>query len=203
MLLTLGYSAVGYFEYIFFFWIYYYFSKIRQVGDQQSAMFTTILFLTWMLMTPLGGWLSDRMVARYGKKVGRRLVPILSLSVSAALLCVGVNLSGTWSVAILLSFALGFAAASDGPFWATAIDVGGKEVGTAGGIMNTGANLGGFIAPTLTPLIASVAGWSWALYFASLVVLVGVACWFFIDPTQSSRTADLSCAEESPLLEAN
>jgi len=188
MLLTLGYSAVGYFEYIFFFWIYYYFAKIRQVGDQQSAMFTTILFLTWMLMTPLGGWVSDWTVARYGKRSGRRLVPIVCLSISAALLCIGVNLTGTWSVALLLSLALGFASASDGPFWATAIDLGGKEVGAAGGIMNTGANLGGFIAPTLTPLIASVAGWSWALYFASLIVLVGVACWFFIDPSQRAGT---------------
>jgi sugar phosphate permease len=199
MLLTAGYSAVGYYEYIFFFWIYYYFAKIRQVGDQQSALFTTILFLTWMLMTPLGGWVSDRMVARYGKRTGRRLVPIVCLTVSAALLCIGVNLNGVWSVALLLSLALGFASASDGPFWATAIDLGGKGVGAAGGIMNTGANLGGFIAPTLTPWIASFAGWSAALYFASLVVLVGVACWFLIDPDEATATASEFATQTSQL----
>jgi len=115
-------------------------------------------------MTPIGGWVCDQLVARFGKKSGRRLVPVVCLSASAGLLCIGVNLTGTWSVALFLSLALGFASAS-GPFWATAIDLGGKEVGAAGGIMNTGANLGGFIAPTLTPLIASVAGWSWALVF--------------------------------------
>ena len=54
--------------------------------------------------------------------------------------------------------------------------------------MNTGANLGGFIAPTLTPWIASFAGWSSALYFASFIVLGGVACWFFIDPTERAES---------------
>lgn len=184
MLLTAGYSAVGYFEYIFFFWIYYYFGEIRQMGAEKSALYTTGLFLTWMVMTPAGGWASDRLVTRYGRRLGRRLVPVVCLTLSAVLLCVGVNLSGTLSVAAVLSLALGLASASDGPFWATAIDVGGKQTGAATGIMNTGANVGGFIAPTLTPLIASVAGWSWALYFASLVVLAGVTCWFFIDPNQ-------------------
>jgi sugar phosphate permease len=195
MWLTLGYSAVGYFEYIFFFWIYYYFAKIRQVGDELSALFTTILFLMWMVMTPLGGWIFDRMVARYGKNRGRRLVPTACLTISAVLLCIGVNMTGTWSVALFLAFALGFASASDGPFWATAIDLGGKDVGAAGGIMNTGANLGGFVAPTLTPLIASIAGWSWSLYFASLVVLIGVVCWFLVNADQEKT------AVPSPQLE--
>ena len=183
-LLTLGYATVGYFEYIFFFWIYYYFGEIRKMGPSQSAIYTTALFLTWMVMTPIGGWTSDRLVTRHGKRVGRRIVPTICLTLSALLLCIGVNLTGTLSVAVLLSLALGFASASDGSFWATAIDLGGKEVGAASGIMNTGCNVGGLIAPTLTPLIASVVGWSWGLYFGSLVVLAGVLCWFFIDPDQ-------------------
>ena len=183
-LLTLGYATVGYFEYIFFFWIYYYFGEIRKMGPSQSAIYTTALFLTWMVMTPIGGWTSDRLVTRHGKRVGRRIVPTICLTLSALLLCIGVNLTGTLSVAVLLSLALGFASASDGSFWATAIDLGGKEVGAASGIMNTGCNVGGLIAPTLTPLIASVVGWSWGLYFGSLVVLAGVLCWFFIDSDQ-------------------
>ncbi|MEW5977062.1 MAG: MFS transporter [Acidobacteriota bacterium] len=194
MWLTLGYSTVGYFEYIFFFWIYYYFSEVRQMGADQSAIYTTALFLTWMLLTPMGGWISDRLVLRYGKRSGRRLVPLVCLTSSAAMLCVGVNLSGTLSVATLLSLALGFAAATDGPFWATAIDLGGSEAGTASGIMNTGANVGGFIAPILTPWLASFIGWSGALYCSSAIVLTGVVCWFFIDLDSSvdSPGADIT-----------
>jgi ACS family glucarate transporter-like MFS transporter len=65
--------------------------------------------------------------------------------------------------------------------------------------MNTGANLGGFIAPTLTPWIASFAGWSAALYFASLVVLVGVACWFLIDPDEATATCSEFATQTSQL----
>ncbi len=185
LLLTLGYFTAGYFEYIFFYWIYYYFGEIRHMGPSQSAIYTTALFLTWMAMTPLGGWISDRLVQRYGRKAGRRLVPIVGLSLSAILLYLGTNLTVPIAVATLLSLALGFASCSEGPFWASAIDVGGREVGAACGILNTGGNLGGFLAPVVTPYIASHVGWSWGLYFGSMVVMVGVLAWFFIDPTKT------------------
>jgi MFS family permease len=52
VLLTAGYFTVGYFEYIFFFWIYYYFGEIRKMGKNETAIYTTILFLMWTVMTP-------------------------------------------------------------------------------------------------------------------------------------------------------
>ena len=186
LLLTAGYFTVGYFEYIFFFWIYYYFGEIRKMGRNETAIYTTILFLMWTVMTPLGGYVSDRLVERYGTKFGRRVVPIVCLTVSAFLLCVGVNMSQPFGVAACLSLALGFASASDGPFWATAIDLGRKNVGACSGIMNTGGNVGGFLAPILTPLIAGYAGWSWGLYFGAGVVLIGVIVWFLIDPDEAN-----------------
>jgi MFS family permease len=185
VLLTAGYFTVGYFEYIFFFWIYYYFGEIRKMGRNETAIYTTILFLMWTVMTPLGGYVSDRLVERYGHKTGRRIVPIVCLTVSAFLLCVGVNMTHPFGVAACLSLALGFASASDGPFWATAIDLGRKNVGASSAIMNTGGNVGGFLAPIVTPLIAGYAGWSWGLYFGSGVVLIGVVAWFLIDPAES------------------
>jgi dipeptide/tripeptide permease len=46
-----------------------------------------------------------------------------------------------------------------------------------------GGNVGGFLAPVLTPYIASQAGWSWGLYAGSLMALVGVVACYFADPT--------------------
>ena len=57
------------------------------------------------------------------------------------------------------------------------------------GIVNTESNIGGFIAPVLTPYIASRAGWSWGLYAGSLIVMVGILAWFFIDPTRKVSEA--------------
>ena len=87
----------------------------------------------------------------------------------------------------LLCLSLGFAASSDGPYWAAAIDAGGEQSGLSGAILNTGGNLGGLFAPVLTPFIASKVGWSWGLYAGSVIVMIGVATWFFIGTSEHVR----------------
>jgi sugar phosphate permease len=183
MLLTAGYFAVCYFEYIYFFWIYYYLGEVRHLGAAESAIATTFVFLTWMAMSPIGGWASDRLVVAYGQKFGRRIVPIISLTLSAVLLCVGINLSGTLATVTFLCLSFGFASSSDGAYWASATSLGGRHVGAACGILNTGGNLGG-VAPYIAPLIAAHAGWAWGLYSASMILMLAVLTWLFIDPTK-------------------
>ena len=183
ILLALGYSTVGYFEYIFFFWIYYYFGHVRHMQASQTAIYTTAIFLTWTVMTPLGGLISDSLSRRLGRAAGRRTVAATGMTAGALCLAAGVNLSHPLAIAMILSLALGLASCSEGPYWASAIDVGGNEVGAACGILNTGSNVGGAIAPLMTPFIAKGVGWSGALYFGCAVAMVGAIIWFFVDPT--------------------
>lgn len=198
VLITIAYGTLGYFEYMFFYWIYYYFGQIRQMGSSQTAIYTTLLFLTFMLMTPLGGWSSDYLSKVYGSKVGRRIVSIVSLSLSALLLCIGTGAARTVSAVVLMSLAFGIASCAEAPLWVSAINVGGKHVGAACGIVNTGANIGGLIAPILTPYIASLVGWSWGLYAGCLIEMVGVLAWFYIDPTRQISDAGLAYINPSP-----
>lgn len=183
-LLTAGYFTLNYFEYIFFYWIYYYFGEIRRVGANESAIYTTILLLTMLAMMPLGGWVSDRLIPRWGSKAARRAVAAGGMVLSAALLYAGTNIDHVFLMVALLALALGFASSAEGPFWASAIEAGGGQSGAASGIMNGVGNVGGLIAPVLTPYIAKHAGWSWGLYFGSFVVLAGAMSWFFIDPVR-------------------
>lgn len=178
MLITASYSALGYFSYLFYYWIYYYFGEIRHMGAEESARFATLVFIVNGLMIPLGGWLSDRF--------GRRRVPIIGLTLSAFLLIAGTFATGNFTTAILMAFSMGCASVCEGPFWAMAIRIGGDQAGTAGSILNTGANITGFIAPILTPWIASIAGWSWGLYFACAVVLAGALACRMVDVPDES-----------------
>lgn len=192
MLLTTSYFLICYFEYMFFYWLYYYFGQIRKVGDTQSAIYTTFMWVSWMVMTPIGGWISDRLVAKYGPTAGRRWVPVVGLTLGAILLFIGVNLSNEGAVAALLCLALGCASASDGTYWAVAIQTTGKDVGAGSAIMNCGGNLGGSFAPILTTAIAARAGWSWGLYAGGIMMLAGVSLWFFIgSPKSVTRPVEL------------
>jgi ACS family glucarate transporter-like MFS transporter len=187
LLLTLSYFCLNYFEYIFFYWIYYYFGEIRHLGKAESAAYVTVLMLTMVVMTPLGGLTSDWLVARHGLRSGRRVVPLVGMTLSAGLLFAGASGMGTLATVAFLSLALGFSASAEGPFWASAIDLGGRRAGSACGILNTGGNAGGILAPILTPLFAGKFGWAGGLYFGSVVVLLGVLAWFFIDASAQAE----------------
>ena len=192
LLLTAGYVALNYFEYIFFYWIYYYFGEIRKVGASQSAIYTTVLLLVMMVMLPLGGWVSDRLIPRLGSIPACRTVAVAGMVLSAVLLYAGTNLVTGLPMVALLSLALGLAAFTEGPFWAALIEAGGSHVGTAGGIMNGVGNIGGVLAPVLTPYIAARAGWSWGLYFGSFIVVAGAVTWLFLQrsPEPVAAVAD-------------
>ena len=80
--------------------------------------------------------------------------------------------------------------ASEGPFWTTAIELGDRYSGTAFGIFNTGGNLGGLLAPSVTPLVCAhlptawdeVFRWKLAISLGSVVCILGAALWWKIDP---------------------
>lgn len=186
LLITGSYFALNYFQYLFYYWIYYYFGEVRKLGKDQTTFATTAMFISMAITTPIGGILSDRAVRRLGLKNGKRIVPIVAMILSAVLLYAG---AGGWGVAAtvaLLAVAAGCATAPEGAFWSTSIHVGRPHVGAASAIMNCGGNVGGMLAPILTPMIATRFGWSGGLYFASALIALGMLAWFFVDPAKSA-----------------
>jgi MFS family permease len=200
MLLTFAYGTLGYFQYIFFYWIYYYFGEVLHLGAQGSAKYTTILFLTEGAIMPAGGLVSDALTRRYGAQLGRRIVPMLGLTLSAVFTYAGTVVPGVGAVVACLSLAFGLAACCEGPFWASVTEMAGERVGAASSILNTGAQVGGFFAPILTPYIASHAGWSWGLYAGSLVAMSGVLAIYLAD-VRPARQTGYSVTGEEPTPE--
>ncbi|MCI0465174.1 MAG: MFS transporter [Gemmataceae bacterium] len=182
VLLTLSYAAVGYIEYLFFFWMHYYFDEVLKVGKDTSRLYATILYLAMAAGMFLGGWLADRLSGSWGRRAGRTVVVVGGMLLGAALL--GAGLLAPEPEWIVLCFALALAAvgATEGPFWATALELGGRRGATAAGIFNTGGNAGGVLAPVVTPLVSSAYGWLWGIGLGGLVCLAGVCLWGWIDP---------------------
>jgi MFS family permease len=181
VLLTLSYAAIGYFEYLFFFWTQYYFDDVLKLGKDTSRLYSTILFVSMAVGIGLGGMLSDRLLRAWGYRWGRAAVPIGGMLASAALLLVGISVSEPIVIVVCFALALASVGACEGPCWATAIELGERRGGTAAGIFNTGGNVGGMIAPVLTPLVSRQWGWGWGIALGSLVCLLGVGLWLGID----------------------
>jgi MFS family permease len=199
MLLTLSYATVGYLEYLFFFWMNHYFDKILHVEKHTSRIYTAILFLSMAAGMIAGGWLTDRLRKQFGPWIGRALVPMGGMTLGAVFLGLGVIGEQIGWIVLCLALALMAVGATEGPIWTAAVEFGGRQGGTAAGIVNTGGNLGGFIAPMLTPLVSHAvrdgfglseqAGWQWGISLAGVLCLSGATLWWWIRPEQSTGRA--------------
>jgi MFS transporter, ACS family, glucarate transporter len=183
ILLTISYTLQGYVGYIFVTWFYIYLVQERHFGLISGAWMSSLPWVLSIISIPLGGYVSDRLAGgSIGPIWGRRLVPIAGMAFSGILISVGAHTGSAVMAAISLAFATAFILCVESPFWTMMLRISGKNSGTAGGIMNFGSNIGGFISPWLTPLIAFYIGWENALHVAGILAIIAAALWLAIKP---------------------
>ncbi|HJR77899.1 MAG TPA: MFS transporter [Nitrospiraceae bacterium] len=179
--LVLSYSCLGYVAYVYMSWFYLYLVNVRGFDVLRGGWFGSAPFLAILVFCPLGGWLTDRLVRQQGLAKGRMAVGMAGMLLAAAAIAVG-SLAASPALAVsALSLGAGWLYFSVGAYWASATDLSKTHAGTLSGLMNTGANLGGAISPSLTPWIADHWGWAAALGAAALVAVAGGAMWLKID----------------------
>jgi len=179
VLLTMSYATVGYFQYLFFYWLHYYFDEVLRMDKLQSRHYAGLPSLAMAAAMPVGGWLMGRLESNWGR-VKRFVLPLVSMLASAGCLLAGLLAVKTGWVVLWFTAALGFLGLCESAFWVTAIELGGKRAGTSAAIMNTGGNGIGLLAPILTPLISRRFGWSGGLCVGALVAVAGAMCWLGI-----------------------
>jgi MFS family permease len=184
ILLTLSYAAVGYFQYLFFYWMQYYFDKVLGLGKDDGRLYATIPAVAMAIGMAGGGWLTDRAQSRFGARRGRIAVTMSGMMLSAALLGAGVLCREPLWIVTFFSLALASLGACEGAFWTTAVDLGGERAGVSAAIVNTGGNAGGALAPWLTPRISLVFGWHGALVVACIFCFAGAILWAWVDPDE-------------------
>jgi ACS family glucarate transporter-like MFS transporter len=162
------------------FWLYTYLVDVRKFSILGGGVFASLPFIVSAFTTPLGGWVSDRLSERMGKRWGRRIPAMVGFTASAIGLWFGAIANNPYVAIGALALAAGMVEFTEGTYWATAVDVGGPHAGASGGIMNTVGNLGGVVSTSLVPVIVKFFGWPIALGTGSALAIGAAALWLGI-----------------------
>ena len=180
--LVTSYTGLGYVAYVYMSWFYLYLVNERGFGVLRGAFFASGPFLAMTVLCPLGGWVTDRVAASVGVNAGRSRVGCVGMLLSGTCIVAGTQIAEPYTAITLLSLGAGFLYFTVGAFWASTIDLAPRHAGTLSGIMNTGANVGGTLSPTLTPWLAERFGWNVSLGFAAGIAALGGLLWLLVKP---------------------
>ena len=196
--LTLSYATFGYAAYIFFSWFFIYLNTVRGLDLKSTSYYAMLPFLAMAVGSPLGGLIADRVAARSGRRMGRRIVALGGLALAAVFIGVGIEVQEARLASVVLAGGAGALYLSMSSFWATTADLGGASAGAVSGVMNMGNQLAGALTASLTPAIANRLGWPASFLVAAALLLLGAALWLVIDPEETfgSRASETVSGKE-------
>ena len=179
-----------YFFYAWGSWFFFsWFPRFMEVGrgfDKSELTYViAIPFVMSMVGNIAGGYLSSRFSLKYGLKVGRRLLGVGGLAVSALFMFLAAFIPGKTEVFVFLSLAFGVIDLMLPSAWAICSDIGGRYSGAVSGAMNTAGNIGGFVCATAFGyLIEATGNFNAPLFVITAMLVISAVLFLAIDPTK-------------------
>lgn len=168
---------------VFFFisWLPKYLQNGRGIPEDQLAYSASLPFILAAIGCLMGGSMSDYLVNKIGLNWGRRLVPLVGLSLSGFSMLVAAFAADNSITIIFLALGLAFMDVTAPVSWAVATDLGGKDSGAVTGTMNTAGLLGGTITSIgIGYLVSSFHSYTAPVVILGVLLLVGATLWLFI-----------------------
>lgn len=179
-----------YFFYAFGSWFFFsWFPTFMELGrgfaKSELTYAVAVPFVMSMLGNIMGGYLTDRLSAKYGLKVGRKALGSTSLAVSAVCMFLAAFIPGKMAVFVFLSLCFGIFDLMLPSAWALCIDLGKQYAGAVSGAMNTAGNIGGFFCGILFGfLVQSSGNYNLPLYMIAAMLIISAVLFAFINPTK-------------------
>jgi ACS family glucarate transporter-like MFS transporter len=196
--LVLSYTCLGYVAYLYLSWFYLYLVNVRGFDSLRGGMYASLPFLAMLIGCPLGGWFTDHLASTHGITRGRVMAGMSGMVFAGCAITIGGFVDSVLIAIATLSLGAGCLYFAVGAYWASTTDLSKPHAGTLSGLMNTGANVGGAISPSLTPWIAAQWGWPIAIATAGAIAFLGAALWMWI---RLEETPLAPCERTYPLLE--
>lgn len=193
--ITLSYFSFGYVAWIFFSWFYLYLAQVRNLNLKASAFYAMLPFLAMAACCPLGGFISDRLTKKWGARVGRCYLAAAVILMAGVFLVMGSEVDSARLASVVLAGGAGALYLAQSSFWSVTADLAGRSSGSVSGFMNMGAQIGGMVTASLTPLIASRFGWTASFLVAAALCLFGALAWLIVDPRRAIECSKPVVAE--------
>jgi cyanate permease len=171
---------------IFYFcitWLPTYLKQRHGFDATSLGIFAGLPLVVSMPGDLLGGLVTDRLVSRYGLRIGRCGLGAVAY-VFAGVSLLGAALSSSPVLAAtLIAVATGLTMFTLGAAWGTVIEVGRNHVGVVGATMNSIGNLAAMLNPLIVAYSVQWFGnWNLPLHLMGVLFLLGAACWMIVDP---------------------
>jgi MFS transporter, ACS family, glucarate transporter len=187
--LTFSYICANYVFYFIADWCFLYLVQERHFPPLEGGWLAAAPAAVGAAGAGAGGILATRFGIRLGVRRGLRLVPLTSLPACALLLLAGVAVGNGYVAVAALALCFACEQVNEGPYWAAIMHAAPADTMAAGGLLNTGGNLGGLIAAPVTAYFSGHGAWTPPFLIGSALALVSAATWLIVDPTRhSART---------------
>jgi len=179
LLIACSYFCSNYVFYMFSNWLFTYLVESRGFSLLESGWLYALPFVAGAIMCALGGLVCDALCRRIGARWGCGIPAMLGLILVGVFLLAGAYATNPYVAVVMLSLCFGFILFIEGPFWAASTYAAGPHTAAATGVMNTGGNIPGLLAPVIGLMIDHL-GWLPTLASGSIFALAGATLWLFI-----------------------
>lgn len=187
-LLLLAYASMNYIFALMFNWVFYYLVTVRGFESHEAGYATSVQWIAAAIGATVGGLMCDMACRRNGMRFGCAVPAAVAVLLSGIFLAVGALSSNVWIAVGCLAMSFFCNQLTEGPFWAAAISVGGRNAAAACGFMNTGGNGIGFVNALLVPFTASTLGWTAAMLTGTAFAVLSAVLWLFIRADRTIQT---------------
>ncbi|MDR3507911.1 MAG: MFS transporter [Caulobacteraceae bacterium] len=180
--LTLSYLAMNVVFYLITMWSFLYLVQARHFTVLQGGWAAAAPALAGAVGAALGGFTGSGLTARFGAKIGLRITPLITLPLAGLMLVVSVHTASAMVALGGLSLAFCVLEMTEASFWAASMEIGRTDAVAAGGLLNTGGNLGGIIATPFIAALSSHGNWNTPFVAGAICAALSGGLWLLINP---------------------
>lgn len=177
-------------NYFFIGWMPIFLQEGRHFSENEMKGITSFVFGFTIVAAIVSGFVSDWFIKKKGLRIGRRTMGVFALGTISLLFFLVSVVDDKIIVGSCLIVGHLFLPLNIVTSFGTCVDIGGKSVGTVGGIMNCFGQMGAFLLSIFFGKLADAThSFNTPMMLIAGIMAVGSILWFFIDPTKRISSA--------------